>query len=56
MPLRLGDAEAHWHHIEPSGILSGAADGLAALLSRMAEASMEVERIMPGSAAYRYLT
>ncbi len=38
------------------GIELGAADGLGALLARMAEASMEVERIMPGSAAYRYLT
>ena len=34
---------------------SGGRD-LPALLARMAAAPMEVERIMPGSAAYRYLT
>ena len=38
------------------GVEIGAADGLAALLARMADAPMEVERILPGSAAYRYLT
>jgi threonine dehydratase len=38
------------------GVELGSADGLSALLSRMAQASMEVERILPGSAAYRYLT
>ncbi len=38
------------------GIEIGSADGLPALLGRMAAASMEVERILPGSAAYRYLT
>ncbi len=38
------------------GIEIGAADGLGALLKRMAAAPMEVERILPGSAAYRYLT
>jgi threonine dehydratase len=38
------------------GVEIGAADGLPALLARMAAAPMEVERIMPGSAAYRYLT
>jgi threonine dehydratase len=38
------------------GVEIGSADGLAALLGRMAAASMEVERILPGSAAYRYLT
>ncbi|WP_420120713.1 threonine ammonia-lyase IlvA [Nakamurella sp.] len=38
------------------GIELGTADGLASLLDRMAAASMEVERILPGSAAYRYLT
>ena len=34
----------------------GSADGLSALLARMEAAPMEVERILPGSAAYRYLT
>ena len=38
------------------GVEIGAADGLPALLARMRAAPMEVERIMPGSAAYRYLT
>ena len=38
------------------GIEIGSADGLSALLARMAAAPMEVERIEPGSAAYRYLT
>ena len=38
------------------GIELGSAEGLSSLLDRMAAASMEVERIMPGSAAYRYLT
>jgi threonine dehydratase len=38
------------------GIELGAAGGLSSLLDRMAAASMEVERILPGSAAYRYLT
>jgi threonine dehydratase len=38
------------------GIEIGAAEGLSALLARMDAAPMEVERIMPGSAAYRYLT
>ena len=38
------------------GIEIGSADGLSALLARMAAAPMEVERILPGSAAYRYLT
>ena len=38
------------------GVEIGSADGLPALLARMAEAPMEVERIEPGSAAYRYLT
>ena len=38
------------------GIEIGSADGLPGLLERMAAASMEVERILPGSAAYRYLT
>ena len=38
------------------GVEIGSADGLSALLARMAAAPMEVERIMPGSAAYRYLT
>ncbi len=38
------------------GIEIGSADGLPALLKRMAVAPMEVERILPGSAAYRYLT
>jgi len=38
------------------GIELGSAEGLAALLDRMAVASMEVERILPGSAAYRFLT
>jgi len=38
------------------GIEMGSADGLSALLARMAAAPMEVERILPGSAAYRYLT
>jgi threonine dehydratase len=38
------------------GVEIGAADGLNALLDRMAAAPMEVERILPGSAAYRYLT
>ncbi len=38
------------------GIELGSAQGLPSLLDRMAAASMEVERILPGSAAYRYLT
>ena len=38
------------------GIEIGAADGLPGLLERMAQASMEVERIDPSSAAYRFLT
>jgi threonine dehydratase len=38
------------------GVEIGSADGLPDLLARMAAAPMEVERIMPGSAAYRYLT
>jgi len=38
------------------GVEIGAADGLPALLARMRAAPMEVERILPGSAAYRYLT
>jgi len=38
------------------GVEIGSADALPALLGRMAAASMEVERILPGSAAYRYLT
>ncbi|TKV57120.1 threonine ammonia-lyase IlvA [Nakamurella flava] len=38
------------------GIEIGSADGLPALLERMDAAPMEVERIAPGSAAYRYLT
>ncbi len=38
------------------GVEIGSADGLPALLKRMAAAPMEVERILPGSAAYRYLT
>ena len=38
------------------GIEMGSAEGLSALLARMAAAPMEVERILPGSAAYRYLT
>lgn len=38
------------------GVELGSAEGLPSLLDRMAAASMEVERILPGSAAYRYLT
>ncbi len=38
------------------GVEIGSADGLSALLARMEAAPMEVERILPGSAAYRYLT
>jgi len=38
------------------GVEIGSADGLPALLARMQTAPMEVERILPGSAAYRYLT
>src|SRR6478609_3828226 len=38
------------------GVEIGSAEGLPALLARMAAAPMEVERILPGSAAYRYLT
>jgi threonine dehydratase len=38
------------------GVELGAATGLAGLLERMAAAPMEVERIEPGSAAYRFLT
>ncbi len=38
------------------GVEIGSADGLPALLKRMSTAPMEVERILPGSAAYRYLT
>ena len=38
------------------GVEIGSPDGLSALLKRMATAPMEVERILPGSAAYRYLT
>ena len=38
------------------GIELGAADGLAGLLQRMAVAPMDVERIEPGSATYRFLT
>ena len=37
------------------GIELGSAQGLAGLLGRMAAAPMEVERIEPGSAAYRFL-
>ncbi len=37
------------------GIELGSADGLAGLLERMNAASMESERITPGSAAYRFL-
>jgi threonine dehydratase len=38
------------------GVEIGSADGLSALLARMEKSPMEVERILPGSAAYRYLT
>ncbi|HEY5878708.1 MAG TPA: threonine ammonia-lyase IlvA [Nakamurella sp.] len=38
------------------GIELGSADGLSALLHRMAESNMDFERIMPGSPAYRFLT
>ena len=38
------------------GLELGSADGLAGLLARMAASPMEVERIDPGSAAYRFLT
>ncbi len=38
------------------GLELGAAAGLAPLLDRMAASPMDVERIEPGSAAYRYLT
>jgi threonine dehydratase len=38
------------------GVEIGSADGLSALLTRMEKSPMEVERILPGSAAYRYLT
>jgi threonine dehydratase len=38
------------------GIEIGSVEGLPGLLTRMAQAPMEVERILPGSAAYRYLT
>jgi threonine dehydratase len=38
------------------GLELGSADGLAPLLDRMAASPMHVERIEPGSAAYRYLT
>ena len=38
------------------GIELGSADALPGLLARMAAAPMDVERIEPGSAAYRYLT
>ncbi len=38
------------------GIELGAADGLAALLDRMARSSIEAEHLEPGTAAYRYLT
>ncbi len=37
------------------GIELGSADGLPGLLQRMTAAPMEVERIEPGSAAYRFL-
>src|SRR6478752_6210735 len=38
------------------GLELGSAEGLAPLLDRMAASPMDVERIEPGSAAYRYLT
>ena len=38
------------------GLELGSAAGLALLLDRMAASPMDVERIEPGSAAYRYLT
>ncbi|NLU82943.1 threonine ammonia-lyase IlvA [Rhodococcus sp. HNM0569] len=38
------------------GIELGTADGLSALLERMEQAPMQVERLEPGSPAYRYLT
>ena len=38
------------------GIELGTADDLPPLLQRMAGSPMAVERILPGSAAYRYLT
>ena len=38
------------------GIELGAAEGLSALLERMASSGMVVERLEPGSPAYRYLT
>ncbi len=38
------------------GLELGSAAGLAPLLARMAASPMDVERIEPGSAAYRYLT
>ena len=38
------------------GLELGSAAGLAPLLDRMAASPMDVERIEPGSAAYRYLT
>lgn len=37
------------------GIELGAADGLSGLLERMASGPMDVERIEPGTAAYRFL-
>ena len=37
------------------GVELGAAEGLSGLLQRMAAAPMDVERIEPGSAAYRFL-
>jgi threonine dehydratase len=38
------------------GLELGSADGLTPLLQRMADSPMTVERIEPGSTAYRYLT
>ena len=38
------------------GIEIGSADALPALLRRMAASPLEIEQILPGSAAYRYLT
>ncbi len=38
------------------GVQVGSADGITALLERMAESPMKVEQLEPGSPAYRYLT
>ncbi|MGC0364445.1 threonine dehydratase [Rhodococcus sp. 27YEA15] len=38
------------------GVELGAADGLSSLLDRMERSPMQVERLEPGSPAYRYLT